>query len=582
MDAGLAGMCSEQCVFARTQLTWARIRKVKCDEGRPSCHRCLSTGRTCDGEIGTAITASRKLLDRTRPLLPMLANSAQTRREGDLVSANTVSTIASVQSNLSVWPDFAYGLSNYEQHGFQHFQQVTAPALQVMLPSPGWIQTALQLCVYQPAVFHAIIATGTMARALTVLTHASFTRPILGDLAYEAIKQYDRAIKVLRNHVENAMPASVDVEPMLLACLLCVCFEAFQGRCSAAVEHTHLGWKIMKDYAKNTSTMRSSSAEFFRVVFQNNNGGFALFSHKEAHDQYCCMEHLTLTMPQMFNSLEEATETLKALAMASDHFRSELLRSAEAHPACALGSHHKFPEAMRFCLSACLSRTVKVSDQQHARLMQLKLAHTHWEHTNMMYEQTSLSDDIERRLLLRIRYFFSKFTLACCRDTEETLSDRFLDDFKTALDLVERYLIVVANGNAAVPFFGSSILPTIDLIAQKCRVPQLRRRALRLLLNMRKREGLEYSQSLGQYAQAVAEIEEHRSSIQVQDQEDGLNVIPEQARFSDVVTVGEGASGIFHLICARYTDNTTKRIELAVYEGGAVPLRLCSTREVDV
>lgn len=26
-----------------------RVRKVKCDEGRPSCHRCISTGRNCDG-----------------------------------------------------------------------------------------------------------------------------------------------------------------------------------------------------------------------------------------------------------------------------------------------------------------------------------------------------------------------------------------------------------------------------------------------------------------------------------------------------------------------------------------------------
>src|SRR4051812_17128273 len=26
-----------------------RTRKVKCDEGRPACYRCVSTGRTCDG-----------------------------------------------------------------------------------------------------------------------------------------------------------------------------------------------------------------------------------------------------------------------------------------------------------------------------------------------------------------------------------------------------------------------------------------------------------------------------------------------------------------------------------------------------
>lgn len=30
-------------------LTSLRIRKVKCDEEFPSCHRCVSTGRLCDG-----------------------------------------------------------------------------------------------------------------------------------------------------------------------------------------------------------------------------------------------------------------------------------------------------------------------------------------------------------------------------------------------------------------------------------------------------------------------------------------------------------------------------------------------------
>jgi hypothetical protein len=26
-----------------------RIRRVKCDEGKPNCQRCISTGRKCDG-----------------------------------------------------------------------------------------------------------------------------------------------------------------------------------------------------------------------------------------------------------------------------------------------------------------------------------------------------------------------------------------------------------------------------------------------------------------------------------------------------------------------------------------------------
>ncbi|KAH7006880.1 hypothetical protein EDB80DRAFT_644955 [Ilyonectria destructans] len=34
---------------AKTGCYTCRIRRVKCDEGRPACHRCLSTDRVCDG-----------------------------------------------------------------------------------------------------------------------------------------------------------------------------------------------------------------------------------------------------------------------------------------------------------------------------------------------------------------------------------------------------------------------------------------------------------------------------------------------------------------------------------------------------
>lgn len=35
-----------------------RVRRVKCDEDKPSCHRCTSTGRKCDGYALTPVTSS--------------------------------------------------------------------------------------------------------------------------------------------------------------------------------------------------------------------------------------------------------------------------------------------------------------------------------------------------------------------------------------------------------------------------------------------------------------------------------------------------------------------------------------------
>ena len=69
-------------------------------------------------------------------------------------------------SDVPVWGNLSYGLSDYERHGFSHFQMLTAPAMQMMLPFPGWVPAALQMSSHNPVIFHAITATGTMGRKL--------------------------------------------------------------------------------------------------------------------------------------------------------------------------------------------------------------------------------------------------------------------------------------------------------------------------------------------------------------------------------------------------------------------------------
>jgi hypothetical protein len=135
--------------------------------------------------------------------------------------------------------------------------------------------------------------------------------------------------------------------------------------------------------------------------------------------------------------------------------------------------------------------------------------------------------------------------------------------------MVEQYLAVVDRNSSVIQtsstheqpnqsmFFGFSILPTLHLIAHKCRDPQLRRRALHLLFTAQKQEGLKFSGALGMYAASTMEIEEHRALLLAQQSPewDGQSlqlVLPEQARIADCVVTGQGARGIYKLACARY------------------------------
>jgi hypothetical protein len=453
---------------------------------------------------------------------------------------------------------------------------------------------ALQISHQYPAIFHAITATGTMARALTVLIHPTFPRPILHELTNGAVRQYEKAIKVLRQHVDRAVSASTAIEPILLACLLCVCFESFRGRKSAAIYHARLGWKILQDKSTNLDTKSSPSVSFFNTIFPQHAGAHALFDDKEHHDSDCCMEDLSLPS-HTFSSVEEATNQLARIAKHSEHFRMELLQLAKA-PVVQITRIHGLNDESSFCLATCLSRTIEISNLHRSRFEQLKMAHVQWKSAYTPHKAGFVEEDPEGTLILRIQYFYSMFALATCRDSEERLSDRFMDDFEDALDSVEQYLAVADRRSSGMQnsstdeqpnqsmFFGFSMLPTLHLIAHKCRDSLLRRRALHLLFTAQKQEGLEYSGALGMYAASTMETEEHRALLLAQQipEWDGQSlqpVLPEQARIADCVVTGQGARGIYKLTCARYLHERSglQQIELTQYEGGAVPLRLCSS-----
>lgn len=429
------------------------------------------------------------------------------------------------------------------------------------------------------------------ARALTVLIHPSYPRPVLNDLAVEAARHHRKAIKLLREYVDRAVLASVAIEPILLACLLCVVYEAFRGRKSAAAEHAHLGWRIVEGYSSRTEMKFSPSVTFFKSFSPQHAGAFALFDDKEHHDSDCCLGY-QLSQPSVFDSLLEATKRLNMLAKLAEHFRSDMLRLAKAYLARVPRLYDQM-DAVSFCLSTCLSRTVAISDAQRSHLERLEAAHKQWKLAFTRFQTMVTADDLETSLIVRIRYFYSKFTLATCRDSEELHTDQFMDDFKDALDLTERYLAVAEKnfpssrqpGQKGV--FGFSVLPTLHVIAHKCRNSELRRRAIHILATVQKREGLEHSVTLALYAKAAVDIEEYRavSMVPCSTERDGQVMtftIPEQARIADCVTTAQLAPreiGVVRMTCARYLQDGSgpKQIELTQYEAGAVPLRLCST-----
>lgn len=161
-----------------------RIRRIKCDETEPSCGQCVRGSRTCDGYV--------------KPLL-----------KRDACESGPTALAAHI--------DIVVG-SPQERLVFDYFRYRTVPALFGSSGSPLWDQLLLQATYHQPAIWHAVVALGSLHwRFETLHSHEN------EDDSGFALEQYLKAIAYLLVPTkERRMPAA---DVALISCILFTGFE---------------------------------------------------------------------------------------------------------------------------------------------------------------------------------------------------------------------------------------------------------------------------------------------------------------------------------------------------------------------
>jgi len=160
---------------------------VKCDEEKPSCHKCKSTGRKCDW-----IRRAKPSLNRTN-----------------------------LETAVVWFPIQQYPGTLEESNYFQFFSTKTTLQFSGLFGCTFWNQEVLQACVYQPAIWHAAVAVASLQheRSSTICKVATEDEP-LSDFT---LSQYVKAMQHLRGlYSEDRRPAA---EVVLLCCILFLCFE---------------------------------------------------------------------------------------------------------------------------------------------------------------------------------------------------------------------------------------------------------------------------------------------------------------------------------------------------------------------
>jgi hypothetical protein len=174
------------------------LGRVKCDQSRPECKRCLDTGRKCEGP-GT--------------------HQIQFVGEGPITQHHAV-----LRSCTSLaWPKRDHD----ERWAFDHFVNRAAPLFAGVVDGPLWVELIPRLAQTYSFIWDAVISSSWMMErveysALKEPPDSGGMTVDIGEDHRKAIRWYQRALAAFRDMLDQG---KADDGLVLLSCILFAALE---------------------------------------------------------------------------------------------------------------------------------------------------------------------------------------------------------------------------------------------------------------------------------------------------------------------------------------------------------------------
>lgn len=199
-----------------------KTRRVKCDETKPQCLRCLRFGRTCDG-YPEPHSGRGVVMIPIKPRIP----------------------------SISVYsPSVSVHATEEEHRYFQTFRDHSAYELSGFFTNEFWTNIVLQESYSIAPIRHAVIAVGALNKSLENAPGPQLKVNVIQSVDKRhhenAVLHYLKAIQTLNQYISTSNSPQLRVA--LISCLLFVCFETFQGGFASSVQQTYGGLKILRSY----------------------------------------------------------------------------------------------------------------------------------------------------------------------------------------------------------------------------------------------------------------------------------------------------------------------------------------------
>ncbi|KAF2822401.1 hypothetical protein CC86DRAFT_300457 [Ophiobolus disseminans] len=205
----------------KTGCTTCRIRKVKCDENKPFCRRCVDTGRTCDGYESLFRSCTRHVIN--------------TAHASGVKPSNGVPLLQ--PSFPEIAPQDIELLGRYFS---------TKTMFDVELGCNEVAKETLRASLIDTSVHHAVAALRTLREEFETLGNFSVSVSQQPQPYDHGLQQYCIALRGLASNL--SYPGSNRVKSALLCCQVFISIEQVRGNYATMAQHLIQGFRIMHEH----------------------------------------------------------------------------------------------------------------------------------------------------------------------------------------------------------------------------------------------------------------------------------------------------------------------------------------------
>ncbi|KIM95570.1 hypothetical protein OIDMADRAFT_33665 [Oidiodendron maius Zn] len=445
-----------------------RIRRIKCDEEQPNCGQCTRGRRICDGYV----------------------NSSPAGHE--LKYFSTLLTTSGVHTLLG---------TDQERRCFDYFCRRTVAQLSGSFDSAFWDQLLLQATHHEPAVWHAVVALGSLHQNFEQ-RHISMKRE---DDVF-AVKQYVKAIGFVLMPVRDRGKQAADVA--LMTCILFICFEILRGYHSAALSHIDGGVKIVSELLScQSNTSLSIPAipyiplTLLKQMFSRLDAQASQISNGRPRHLLCANLSTTSStydakIPISFQSFEAASDGL-------DCIRTCATQAIQSLPPPSSIADPPLPTHAETKLSLDLIR-----NSSAIRLTQWSSAFD-----GLLDDRKNFVSEADRRKIqfLKLHHILTgvNYNIGFVRArSDEMMWDSYIQEFRAMLGYAKELLNLTKIRRQPVFMLDTEVILPLFFVAVKCRDGEVRRQAISLLRSQWRQEGVWNSFLAAKVAERVVQIEE--------------------------------------------------------------------------